>query len=207
MFLSLYFLVLCTYLCWFFALHFAEFTIWNVTCLTTWVPDYFFSLQQQMYELLPEQTSYNLYITSVLQYFFFMKDLFYKKKVANWAWVGLFSSTSWVVCLQFAKIHWRWFQSGKVNVPVYCWGGVVYLLFWGCEGASHTADGESKRCCSPHHHLTPSQRILATVTLLPHYLRQRSAELPSSITLFINQMADTSLDNTVHVTAHCHHRR
>lgn len=55
----------------------------------------------------------------------------------------------------------------------------------------------------PHnHHLNPSQRILATVTLLPHYLRQRSTKLPSSITLFINQMADTSLDNTVRVTKH-----
>lgn len=60
----------------------------------------------------------------------------------------------------------------------------------------------SKRCRSPRHHLTPSQRILATVTLLPHYLRQRSAKLPSSITLFINQMADTSMDNTEHVNAH-----
>lgn len=85
--------------------------------------------------------------------------------------------------------------------------GGEYLLLWGCEGASHAADGGSKRCCcccccSPHHHLTPSQCILATVTLLPHYLRQRSAKLPSSITLFINQMADTSLDNTIHVNVH-----
>lgn len=86
--------------------------------------------------------------------------------------------------------------------------GGEYLLLWGCEGASHAADGGSKRCCccccccSPHHHLTPSQCILATVTLLPHYLRQRSAKLPSSITLFINQMADTSLDNTTHVSVH-----
>lgn len=75
--------------------------------------------------------------------------------------------------------------------------GGEYLLLCGCEGASHAADGGSKRCCSPHRHLARSQRILATVTLLPHYLRQRSAELPSAITLFINQMADTS-----HVTAH-----
>lgn len=78
-------------------------------------------------------------------------------------------------------------------MPVYCG------LLGGCEGASHAADGGSKRCCSPHHRLTPSQRILATVTLLPHCSRQRSAKLPSSITLFINQMADTSMDNTLHV--------
>lgn len=80
--------------------------------------------------------------------------------------------------------------------------GGEYLLLCGCEGASHTADGGSKRCCSPRHHLTHSQRILATVTLLLHYLRQRSTKLPSAITLFINQMADTSLDNTAHITAH-----
>lgn len=42
--------------------------------------------------------------------------------------------------------------------------------------------------------LPPSQRILATMTLLLHYLRQPAAKLPSSITLFITQMVDTSLD-------------
>lgn len=33
--------------------------------------------------------------------------------------------------------------------------GGEYLLLRGCEGASHAADGGSKLCCSPHHHLTP----------------------------------------------------
>lgn len=44
----------------------------------------------------------------------------------------------------------------------------------------------AKRHRGTHHHLSPSQRLLATVPLLPHRLRQRSAKLPSWITLFIN---------------------
>lgn len=33
--------------------------------------------------------------------------------------------------------------------------GGEYLLLWGCEAVSHAADGGSKLCCSPHHHLNP----------------------------------------------------
>lgn len=108
-------------------------------------------------------------------------------------------SSYFFMSLHFARIRCR-FQSGKAKCQ-FTVGG-EYLLLWSCEGASHTADGGSKHCRSPHHHLTPSQRILATVTLLHHYLRQWSTKLPSSITLFINQIADTSLDNAVHVNAH-----
>lgn len=93
------------------------------------------------------------------------------------------------------------------TLEVSIWLSDVASLLWEasvyCSKALVLLTKGSKRCRSPHrHHLTPSQRILATVTLLPHYLRQRSTKLPFSITLFINQMADTSMDNTGHVNAH-----
>lgn len=67
-------------------------------------------------------------------------------------------------------------QSAKANVPVYC-GRRVFIAPRLLTRVSY--------CCSSHHHLTSSQRILATVTLLTRCLRQQSTKLPSSITLFI----------------------
>lgn len=79
---------------------------------------------------------------------------------------------------------------------IYCSEAVNERLMLLMEGANSAA--------VPTTILPPSQRILATMTLLPHYLRQSSTKLPSSITLFINQMVDTSLDYRVHVSEHKH---
>lgn len=71
-------------------------------------------------------------------------------------------------------------------VSIYCSEAVKERLTLLMEGANSAA--------VPTTVLPPSQCILATMTLLPHYLRQPVAKLPSSITLFITQMVDTSLD-------------
>lgn len=54
---------------------------------------------------------------------------------------------------------------------------------------------------SPPPFLPPSQGILATTTLLPSLLAS-AVKLPSSITLFTNQMAATSAHNRPHVSTH-----
>lgn len=79
--------------------------------------------------------------------------------------------------------------------------GGAYLLLRGWEAALHAADGGSKHCCSPHHHLTPSQRILATVTLLSHYLRQQSTQT-SFLDNFIYKPDGRHMGNSIHITAH-----